>query len=124
MTEFTSELVVWLVLGLLSMNLAANMGVISSRINLQSQLQVLARYVADNANIVGSRMVEVSIRLPDSLDGHIYAVRAGTYTILAESEGLRATQNTRYLMSEQTLDPGRSYSIRAGDTITFRVVGA
>jgi len=123
MVEFSSELLVWLVLGILCLSLAANTGAATFRTSLQYRLQVLAGFVADNVNIAGSRRVEVTIHLPDSLDGHVYAVRTQAYAIEVESESLRATSETKYPTSRQALQPGRSYLIRTGDAIAFHEVG-
>jgi FtsP/CotA-like multicopper oxidase with cupredoxin domain len=122
MIEFSSELLVWLVLGVLCFSLAANTGAVTFQASLQYQLHVLAGFVADNVNIAGSRRVEVTIHLPDSLDGHTYTIRTQAYTAEVESESLRATRGTRYPMSAQVLQPGRSYLIRTSDTIAFNEV--
>lgn len=123
MVEFSSELLVWLVLGVLCFSLAANTGVVTFQASLQHRLHALAGFVTDNVNIAGSRRVEVTIHLPDNLDGHTYAIRTQAHTTEVESEGLRATSGTRYPMSGQVLQPGRSYLIRMGDAIAFNEVG-
>jgi len=98
-------------LGVILMAVTINAGMGRLQSNLLTSLDCISVYITQNVNIATSRNVQLTIKLPNNINGVLYEVKIHSKEITVESLGLKASKQSSFPMEETILSAGKCYRI-------------
>jgi len=117
--DFTGELVIWLILGMLLLAQFSELGLETFHVSSRGALAVIARHITATINIVGSRRVEIRLDLPMMNIVGVYKVVVSGRMVLVESNRDSVSCLSLYPCISKTLESSHHYLVRFSEGRIF-----